>query len=110
MPHRGTPAPASSRLLKKVVAFIEVHSTSASDKRRLERWSGIHQDMLGYARQLGFDEIDEELEEDFIPEEMLAAVEVLNPDEFDIPEMLTEAFFGSRSTCSIPRRNTKIRR
>jgi hypothetical protein len=49
-------------------------------------------EVLGYARQLGFDDLDEELDEDFIPAEMLDSVEKLNPKEFDVPAMLNEAF------------------
>lgn len=84
------------RLLKKLLAFVEVHSATDSEKKRLERWMTQNADILGYAvqRHLDFwgDDGEESADEDIVPQELLDAVERLDPDAFDIPEMLSETF------------------
>ena len=84
------------RLLKKLLAFLEVHSESDAAKRRLERWKNQNAEVLGYAaqRQLDFwsEGEDDSEEEDIVPQEMLDAVERLKRDEFDVPEMMSETF------------------
>ena len=84
------------RLLKKLLAFIEVHSKSDSEVRRLERWKAQNAEILGFAmkRQLdlwGGDETDIE-EEDIVPQELLDAVELLDPKDYNVAEMLSETF------------------
>ena len=84
------------RLLKKLIAFVQVHSASEAEKKRLERWKTQNAEILGYAvqRHLDFwgdDGADTE-DEDVVPQELLDAVERLDPKEFDIPEMLSETF------------------
>lgn len=84
------------RLLKKLLAFVQIHSASDAERRRLERWKTQNADILGYAVQRQFDfwgdEPPDTEDEDIVPQEMLDAVERLDPDEFDIPEMLSETF------------------
>jgi hypothetical protein len=84
------------RLLKKLLAFLEIHSQSDSEKRRLERWKDQNAETLGYAaqRQLDFwsEDGDESEDEDIVPQEMLDAVERLDRNEFNIPEMMSETF------------------
>ena len=84
------------RLLKKLLAFLEVHSESEAEKRRLERWMNQNAEILGYAaqRQLDFwsEDVDESEDEDIVPQEMLDAVERLDRDEFNVPEMMSETF------------------
>jgi superfamily II DNA or RNA helicase len=85
------------RLLKKLLAFLEVHSETAAEKKRLERWMIQNAEVLGYAvqRQLdlwGGSGNEEAEEEDIIPQEMLDAVVRLDRTEFDVPEMLSETF------------------
>lgn len=86
------------RLLKKLLAFVEVHSESDSEKKRFDRWKTQNAQILGYAldRQV---ELwgesageDEDEDEDIVPQEMLDAVVYLNRDDFDVAEMLSEAF------------------
>ncbi len=53
------------RLLRKLLAFLEVHSETEAEKRRLERWKLQNAEVVGYAaqRQLelwGGDEPEEE--------------------------------------------------
>ena len=84
------------RLLRKLLAFIEVHSESDAEKKRLERWKAQNADVLGYAvqRQVEFwgEDDDEADDEDIVPQEMLDAVEHLDRAAYDVKEMIPEAF------------------
>ncbi|MEX2445193.1 MAG: helicase-related protein [Alkalispirochaeta sp.] len=84
------------RLLGKLMAFLEVHSETDSEKKRLDRWKEQNADVLGYAahRQLELwgEEPDEDQDEDIVTPEMLAAVERLDRQEFDVAEMMQETF------------------
>jgi superfamily II DNA or RNA helicase len=83
------------RLLRKLLAFLEVHSETDAEKNRLERWKAQNADVLGYAkqRQLDFWEDDEEdPDEDIVPLEILNAVERLDRAEYDVSEMMQETF------------------
>ena len=83
------------RLLKKLLAFIEVHSETDSEKKRFERWKAQNAQILGYAadRQLElWGEGVDDVEEDIVPQEMLDAVSHLDRDEFDVGEMISESF------------------
>jgi hypothetical protein len=84
------------RLMKKLLAFIEVHSETDAEKKRLERWKQKNAQMLNYATQRQFefwgDEIDEDADEDVVPEELLEAVERLSGDEYDVMKMVEETF------------------
>lgn len=85
------------QLLRKVMAFVQVNSTTKHEQSALERWR-IHQEaLLGDVQKRQhqlFDnggEDEAEQDEDVIPEEMLAAVELLDRDQFDVPQMLSES-------------------
>ena len=82
------------RLLKKLLAFLEIHSESDAEKKRLDRWKAQNADVLGYARQLDLwgEEGEEADDEDFVPQEMLDAVEPLDRAEYDVEEMMAETF------------------
>ena len=86
------------RLLKKLLAFIEVHSEMDGEKRRLERWKTQNAKVLGYTaqRQLdlwnGDDDETETEDEDIVPAEMLEAVPKLDRDEYQVEEMIAETF------------------
>ena len=84
------------RLLKKLLAFLEVHSESDSEKNRLERWKAQNDDVLGYTvrRQLELwgEEGEEPDDEDVVPQEMIDAVERLDRAEYDVEEMMSETF------------------
>ena len=85
-----------NRLLKKLLAFIEVHSETEGEKRRLARWRTQNAEILGYTTQRQLDlwnEDDDEVEdEDIVPVEMLEAVEKLDRDEYEVGEMISETF------------------
>jgi superfamily II DNA or RNA helicase len=84
------------RLLQKLLAFLEVHSESDSEKKRLDKWKTRHAEALGRARdrqlELWGDEEADADEEDLVPEEMLAAVERLSGEEYDLQELISETF------------------
>jgi SNF2 family DNA or RNA helicase len=83
------------RLLRKLLAFLEVHSETDAEKRRLERWKSQNAEILGYAatRQLEFwEDDDSDPDDDVVPQEMLDAVERLNREDYDVIEMMSETF------------------
>ena len=84
------------RLLQKLLAFVEVHSETDAEKRRLGRWRTQNAEILGYATQRRLDlwgqDGDEPEDEDIVPPEMLDAVERLDRREYEIEEMLSETF------------------
>ena len=84
------------RLLKKLLAFLEVHSERDSEKKRLERWKAQNSELLSYAvqRHHGFwgEDGDESEDEDIVPQELLDAVERLDRAEYRVEEMMSETF------------------
>ena len=80
-----------TRLLKKLLAFVEVHSETDSEKRRLKRWKAQNVEILGYRIRLQ-EEDDEPEDDDIVPVEMLDAVERLDREEYEVEEMMSETF------------------
>ena len=82
------------RLLRKLLAFLEVHSESEAEKKYLERWKAQNAEVLGYATQRQFELWGEEGgkadDEDVVPQEMLEAVERLDRTEYDVRGMMSE--------------------
>lgn len=84
------------RLLKKLLAWVTVHTDTDHDKRRLERWKLKHSELTGYihAHQSTIwpDEADEDQVEDFLDEDILNSIERLDPDKFDVDRILDDTF------------------
>ena len=84
------------RLLRKLLAWLEVHSESDSEKKRLERWKQQNSEIINYVIQYEFqlygDADTEEYEEDVVPQEFLEAVEKLPRDEYKVEEIIAETF------------------
>ena len=84
------------RLLRKLLAFLEVHSETDAEKKRLERWKTQNSEILGYAtarqREFWGEEDESEEDEDVVPQEMLDAVERLDRANFNVVEMMSETF------------------
>ena len=84
------------RLLKKLLAFLEVHSETDPEKKRLDRWKAQNSEILGYAvqRHMGFwgEDGDESEDDDIVPQELLDAVERLDRNEYRVEEMMSETF------------------
>lgn len=86
-----------SRLLGKLLAFIEVNSQDEADEKRLNEWKEQHADLLGITRQRELDlqgETDPEAVEfeDLVPPELLEKIEPLPPEDYKIGEMLAECY------------------
>jgi superfamily II DNA or RNA helicase len=84
------------RLLQKLIAFLEVNSTTDIELRKLARWKNDNADILGYARARQMDMWGEELEdfddEDIVPPEMLEGLEPLDRDDYEVAAMLSESY------------------
>lgn len=85
------------QLLRRVMAFVQVNSSTKHEIAAFERWRIHQEELLGDVHKRQNDLFadtqveDQEQDEDVIPEEMLEAAEVLNRDEFDVPQMLSES-------------------
>jgi len=82
------------RLLQKLIAFLQVHSVTDAEKKRLDRWKSQNAATLGYATQRVLDlwGTDGDEDDDIVPQEMLDAVEPLKRDEYKVEEMMSETF------------------
>jgi|APLak6261659701_1056019.scaffolds.fasta_scaffold00799_2 hypothetical protein len=84
------------RLLQKLFAWVTVHAESEHDLRRLERWKIKNAEIIGYVQahqyELWPDEAEEDEAEEFLTEDILNAIEKLNPEEFDIGEIMDDTF------------------
>lgn len=85
------------QLLKKVLAFVQVNSTTKHEIAALERWRIHQEELIGSVQKRQNDlfgevlEDDPEQDEDMVSEEMLANFEVLDRDLFDVPQILSES-------------------
>ena len=88
------------RLLRKLLAFVEVHSEPGAERDRFDAWMRQHAAVLGFRPevQLGLDldgtgEADEDdADEDVIPPELLEAVTELSRDDYDVAAILDKTF------------------
>ena len=84
------------RLLQKLLAFLQVHSETETEKKLFERWKAQNTEILGYAaqRQLGLwgENGDEAEDDDIVPQEMLDAVIRLDRKEYRVEDMMSETF------------------
>jgi superfamily II DNA or RNA helicase len=84
------------RLMRKLLAFLQVHSETPAEIKRLERWKNQNAEVISYVthRQLELwkDEEVEDPDEDIVSEELLASVEKLSRDEYKVVEIIQETF------------------
>ena len=89
------------RLMRKLLAFVEVHSEPGAERARLDAWMHRHAAVVGYRPEVqldldfegaGVDEDESDAEEDVIPPELLEAVTELARDEYDVPAILEKTF------------------
>ena len=84
------------RLLQRLLAFLEVHCETATEKKKLERWKEENEKALEYVRErqleLWAEDGDESEDEDIVPQEMLDDVERLDRGEYDVGTMIAETF------------------
>jgi ERCC4-related helicase len=80
-------------LLQKLLAWVEVHTESAADKRRLERWKLQNEEALRRASAIRNRNEDEEVDDDAsLPQELIEAVEKLSRKQFDVDEIINETY------------------
>lgn len=81
-------------LLKKLFAWVTKHAVSEHELRRLGRWKIKHAELINYVLQpeLFPDITEEDQVEDFLNEDILNAVEQLDPEQYDISGILDDAF------------------
>ena len=82
------------RLLRKLLAFVEVYSTSDADLQRYDRWKRVHAEVLGYHPDQQLDLFDDtDADEDVVTEEQLEAVPRLDPPEhYDLARIIDETY------------------
>ncbi|MEE9265079.1 MAG: helicase-related protein [Vicinamibacteria bacterium] len=84
------------RLMRKLLAFLEVHSETDAEKKRLERWKHQNAEMLNYVThrqtELWGQDATEDADEDVVPEELLESVTKLSRDNYQVVEMMQETF------------------
>ena len=85
-----------NKLLRKLLAFLEKHCETESEKKNLLKWRKKHEKILNFEhdKQLeiwGEEERDEE-DDALIDEELLESIEQLNRDEYDVSSMILETF------------------
>lgn len=81
-------------LLRKLLAWVEVHAETAHEKRQIERWKNQHAELINYSQEhqaeLFSDADEDEADEDIISPEMREDVEKLSRDKFKIDEIISE--------------------
>jgi hypothetical protein len=84
------------RLLQKLFAWATVHAETGHDLRRLNRWKMKNSEIIGYVQahqhELWPDEAEEDQAEEFLAEDILSAIEKLDPEEFDIGAIMDDTF------------------
>lgn len=84
-------------IMYKLLAWIEVHAESKAETDKLERWKRKNAKILNYIYEFQKDLLDDdqdEPEEDVVPPEFVDAAteKKLEPDEFDISAILSDAY------------------
>jgi len=81
-------------LLLKLLAWVQVHSESAAEKRHLARWKDQHEELLtGVNAHRRENDGEEETEEDAsLPQELLDDVVKLSRKEYRVEEIMDETF------------------
>jgi hypothetical protein len=79
-----------------LLAFLEVHSATEAEKKRLDRWKAQNAEVIGFATQrrlnLWGEEEGDPYEDDVVPPEFLEAVDRLERKDYDVVEMMQETF------------------
>jgi len=85
------------RLMRRLLAFVEVHAETQAEKDRYQQWKLANSDVVAYrpTKQLGlfFDGTDEDyVEDDIVPQELLESVTELSRDEYNVAAILDETY------------------
>lgn len=85
------------QLLKKVLAFVQVNSTTKHEIAALDRWRIHQEELIGDVQKRQNDLFADsttdqaEQEEDIISDVMLDAAELLDRELYDVPQILSES-------------------
>lgn len=79
-------------LLLKLLAWATKHSTTAADRKRLDRWMGQNEEVLAKVHEDQHELSEEEPDDDIVDEEMLEEIEELSRDEYKVDEILDETY------------------
>ncbi len=79
-------------LLLKLLAFVQKHSITPGEIKRLDRWKAQHDDLLVYVKHLRNEEnvTDDDDEEDVVSEELLEKIEELDREQYEVGEIISE--------------------
>ncbi len=87
------------KLLKKLLAWAEVHAESKHEKNRLERWKLKNDKLINYATSHQFelwdngeDSEDDDVNQSFLSKEDIESIERLDPKLYKIDEILDDTF------------------
>ena len=84
------------RLLRKLFAWVTVHAITDHDQRRLERWKIKNATLINYVQahqlELWPNDADEDEVEEFLDEDVLGAIEQLDPEQFDVDAIMDDTF------------------
>jgi hypothetical protein len=79
--------------LQKLLAWVEVHSESAAEKRRLERWKSQHEETLARINAQRCADDSDDLDDDAsLPAELLEDVKKLPRQQYQVDEILDETY------------------
>lgn len=81
-------------LLRKMLAWVEVHSLTPTEKKHFTDWQKKHADLVGPIDRdpTLFDDPDAEDDVHLVPLDMLNDVEHLDRAKYDVPRMLLECY------------------
>lgn len=83
------------RLMKKLIAFIDVHSDTDAERNVLERWKRQNAEILDYTiqRELNlWGDSDQDEDDDIITDEERQAVVKLDRSEYRVGDMISETY------------------
>jgi superfamily II DNA or RNA helicase len=81
------------RLLQKLLAFVEVHNETDSEKHMLHRWQTLNHSMMQHIQNYknDFDAADEDVDEDFVSDDIIENTTRYSRDEYAVDVMLKHA-------------------
>ncbi|MGP1347123.1 MAG: helicase-related protein [Phycisphaerales bacterium] len=101
------------RLMLKLLAWATKHSSTTAQQSRLERWRRQNSDIIEYVEQHQFElfgDPEDDPEEDVITDEMLEAIDELDPNSYDLDAMLSETFLDLDEIVRFLQETRKVQR
>lgn len=81
-------------LLKRVLAWVEIHSETPSERKKFKQWQEKHVELVGETTREAtlFDDPDADDDVHLVPQDMLDDVEKLDRSKYNVPKMLHECY------------------